>query len=129
MNKEELRKKFIVGTDVIKERLESLVEDASKHCVVGENGTVYINSKSLAAKDKIKLVLAARALASQLSESISPDVGVSDLAASVGLAENQVRARANEIVKERFASSHKRGFFTANAHKIETFLHSLNSRG
>jgi hypothetical protein len=127
MDKDQLRKQFIVGADVLKERLESLITKALKHCVVAENGTVHINSKSLSAKDKLKLVLAARSLAAQLADDISADVSVPDLAASTGLAENQIRARANEIVKERFATSPRRGTYTANAHKIEVFLDSLNA--
>lgn len=127
MDRDQLRNKFIVGADVLKERLESLITKALNHCVVAENGTVHINSKSLGAKDKIKLVLAARSLAAHLADDIAADVSVRDLAASTGLAENQIRARANEVVKERFANSPKRGFYMANAHKIEGFLDSLTS--
>jgi hypothetical protein len=127
MDRDQLRKRFIVGADVLKERLEAIINKALSHCVVTENGTVYISSKSLSAKDQIKLVLAARSLAAQLDDGIAADVSVSDLAASTGLAVNQVRARANDVVKERFATSPKRGFFTANAHKIEAFLDSLGS--
>lgn len=125
MDKEQLRKQFIVGADVLKERLESLITKALKHCVVGENGTVHINSKSLGAKDKIKLVLVARSLAAQLADDIAAEVSVSELAASTGLAENQIRARANEVVKERFATSPTRGSYLVNSHKIEGFLDSL----
>src|SRR5262245_12434792 len=99
MDRDELRKRFIVGADVLRERLESLITKALGHCVVTENGTVHISSKSLGAKDKIKLVLAARSLAAQLDDNIGADVSVSDLAASTGLAENQIRARANDVVK------------------------------
>jgi hypothetical protein len=122
---DELRKQFIVGADVIKDRLEALITKALKHCVVAENGMVHINAKSLSAKDQIKLVLAARALAGQLADDIAAEVSVGDLAASTGLAENQIRARANDVVKERFATSPRRGTYTANAHKIEAFLDSL----
>jgi hypothetical protein len=126
MDTEELKQKFIVGNDVLKQRLQVLVTKALQHCVVGENGTVHINSNSVGAKDKIKLVLSARRLAAQLTGDIKGDVTVSELSASTGLPENQIRARANEIVKERFATSPSRGVYNANPHKVEPFLDGLS---
>jgi hypothetical protein len=125
MDKAELKRKFIVGADLLKYRLEPLVTKALQHCLVAENGTVHIVSKALGAKEKIKLVLAARSLAAQLADDITADVSVSDLALSTGLPDNQIRARSNELVKERFALTAKRGFYVANAHQIEAFLNSL----
>jgi hypothetical protein len=125
MNKEELKNKFIVSVDVVKERLEPLVTRALDYCVVADNGTVHVTSKQLGPKDKIRLVLAARSLASQLSDDMSPEVSVRDLALSTGIPENQIRARANELLKERFATSERRGFYVANPHRIEPFLNSL----
>lgn len=125
MTKEELRKKFIVGTDVLKARIEDVATKALEHCVVGEDGTVHIETKALPAKSQIKLVLAARSVASQLDDSLSADVNVSELARSTGLPENQIRARATDAVKERFATSRKQGVYAANPHKIEAFLDSL----
>lgn len=122
---EELKRKFIVGGDILKLRLEELVTKALRHCVVAENGTVHITSTSLGAKDKIKLVLAARSVAAQLADGINADVSVAELGASTGLPENQIRARANEVVKEHFATSPSRGAYSANPHKIEPFLDSL----
>lgn len=127
MNKEELRKKFIVGADVLKDRLEPLVTKALQHCKVVENGIVHVTSNSLGAKEKIKLVLTARSLAAQLDDDMSAEMRVSELVASTGFPDNQIRARCNELVKERFARSVKRGVFVANAHKIEEFLNSLPS--
>lgn len=125
MDNEELKRKFIVGSDILKERIEVLVTKALRHCVVAENGTVHITSSALGAKDKIKLVLAARSLAAQLADGINPNVSVADLAESTGLPENQIRARANEVVKERFATTPTRGVYSANPHKIEPYLDSL----
>jgi len=127
MNKQELRKKFIVSQDVIKARLEELVNKAIEHCVVTEQGEVHLESKSLGAKNQIKLVLAARYLAAQLDNSFSAEVTVAELASSTGLPENQIRARANEAIKERFASSPVVGTYIASPHKIETFLGTLKT--
>jgi hypothetical protein len=127
MTREELKQKFIVDANVLRDRLEPLVTKALEHCLVGENGIVHIESKHLSSKDRIKLVLAARSLAAQLSDDLSNEVSVADLATSTGLPENQIRARANDLVKERFANSSKRGVYAANAHKIEAFLDSLSN--
>src|SRR5690348_8878873 len=105
MSTEELRRRFIVGTDILKERLETLVTKTLSHCVVAENGTVHITSTSLGAKDKVKLVLVARFLAAQLVDDIRSEVTIDELSASTGLPDNQIRARANDVVKERFATS------------------------
>jgi hypothetical protein len=128
MNKEELKKKFIVSADSLKEKIESLIDKAMRYCVVEEKGVVHISIKSLGAKDKIKLVLAARSLAAQLVDTISSKVTVAELVVSTGIPENQIHARANEIVKERFAASPQKGTYTANPHKIEEFLDSLATR-
>jgi hypothetical protein len=129
MDKEELKKKFIVGPDVLKDRLEPLVTKAMKHCVVAQDGTVHISSRALSAKNQLKLVLSARSLAGQLSDDILDNVGVAELVKSTGLPDNQVRARANELVKEKFATSSKNGFYSANPHKIEVFLDGLSKGG
>jgi len=126
MSIEELRSKFIVSDDVLKARIEALVEKALNHCLVAEDGLVHIMDKALPAKDKIKLVLVARALAAQLDEKFDSNVSVDDLVRSLGIEPNQLRARANEIVKERFARSIERGVYAANPHRIEGFLESLS---
>lgn len=124
---EDLRKKFIVSDDILKTRIEALVQKALNHCAVTENGLVHISDGSLSAKDKVKLVLVARALASQLDPKFTPDVTVDELVRSTGIESTQVRARANEIVKERFASAVRRGVYEANPHRIEGYLDSLSN--
>src|SRR2546422_64670 len=106
---EELRKKFIVSNDVLITRIESLIEKALNHCAVAEDGLVHISDKALSAKDKIKLVLVARVLAAQLDEKFASDVPLDDLVRSTGIEPNQLRARANDVVKERFARAVSRG--------------------
>jgi hypothetical protein len=129
MSIETLREKFIVDSATIKAKLEDLITKALVFCVVGEDGVVHITSPKLNAKQKVKLVLSARMLASQLTPNIAAETGVADLVKSTGIDENQLRARTNEIVKERFANSPARGVFRANAHKIEEFLDSLQAKG
>jgi K+-transporting ATPase c subunit len=125
MELEELKKKFIVDDDVLKARLEPIVTKALHHCVIHKTGQVHINNKALSSKQQVMLTMAARAVASQLDPNISPDVPITEIAKSTGLPENQIRARINDIVKEKFARSSKRGSYEANPHRVEAFLDSL----
>src|SRR5436853_4905109 len=122
MSVETLRAKFIVDSATLRANIEDLVNKALGFCVVGEDGVVHIKNAKLNVKHKIKLVLTARMLAAQLTPNISSEIGIADLAKSTGIDENQLRARINEIVKERFANSPARGVFSANPHRVEEFL-------
>lgn len=127
MSLDELKKKFIVSDDILKSRIESLIEKALNHCAVTNTGLVHITDNALPARDKIKLVLVARALASQLDSQFSAEVSVPELVQSTGIEPKQLSARINEVVKERFASTTARGVYTANPHKIESYLDSLSA--
>src|SRR5882724_6285877 len=97
---EELRNQFIVGPEVIRNRIEELIKKALPFCVITENGTVHISVKGLGARNQIKLVLAAQYLAAELVTSVAGEVGIPDLVASTGLPVNQIRARMNDAIKE-----------------------------
>ena len=125
MTIEDLKKKFIVDENVVKNRLEAVLEKALVHCVVDKQGTVHINDGKLGAKSKVKLVLSARYLASQLTEGISQVVTPADVTKSAGVPANQARARLADLVNEKFAESPQNGNFRVLAHKIEPFLDSL----
>jgi hypothetical protein len=124
-SKEELRKQFVVGSDIIRNRIEDLVQKALQFCVITENGTVHMNIKGLGAKNQVKLVLAARSLAAELDTGITAETGFDDLVASTGLPPNQLRARMTDVINEHFASSPRKGVYVANPHKIEAFLDAL----
>jgi len=51
-------------------------------------------------------------------------MSLAELATKSGMAENQIRARASELVKERFATSPKVGFYAAVPHNVEGLLDS-----
>jgi hypothetical protein len=126
MSIEQLKAKFIIEEDVVNRRLESLLTKALQHCAVDKKGTVHINDTRMGGLSKLKLVLAARYLASQLDNAISASVTSTEIAQSSGLPAGQVRARAKDAVGEKFAESVGRGVFRAMPHKIELFLDSLN---
>jgi hypothetical protein len=123
---EELKKRFIVEGDVLKARLEPIVDKALKHCLVDKNGQVHITRPKMPAREQVMLVLAARAVASQLEPQISADVSVSEIAKYTGLPENQVRARGRDLIDSRLAQSSSAGVYRALHHKVEDFLDGLS---
>jgi len=125
MSIEDLKKQFIVDDDALKTRLEPLITKALNYCRISKSGEVLITNSKLSAKDQIMLTLSARAIASQLDSAISANVAVADLHKSTGLPTNQIRARANEIVAAKLATSPQAGEFRAIPHKIEAFLDGL----
>jgi hypothetical protein len=125
MSIEDLKKKFIVDDDVLKNRLEEIGAKALQLCVLDKKGNVHFNNSKLSPSEKLRLTLAARAIASQLDETVSGEVSVAELATNSGMAENQVRARASDLVKEKSAISPKRGFYAAVPHKVEALLDSV----
>lgn len=126
MSIEELKKKFIVDDDALKSRLEAIATKALEHCVVDKKGNVHFNNPKLTPREKLRLTLAARAVAAQMDETLKSEVSVAELSANSGLPEDQVRARAAELTKERLVSSPKRGFYAAVPHKVEALIDSLS---
>lgn len=125
MSLEELKRKFIVDEDTLRTKLEALVHKASTHCVVDTKGGIHINNSNLKGRDRLKLALAARALAARLDDRISAEVSVPELVTATGLPANQVRARATEIVEGHFAETVTKGVYRANAHRVEQFITEL----
>jgi hypothetical protein len=122
---EKLKQQFLITDDLIKVNLEQLLTKALPFCAVDPKGRVHLKSTTLGSKNKIRLVLVARKLASELDSKFPATLSITDLVDSTGLSENQVRARTSELVRERFAESPSRGEFRASPHKIEPFLDQI----
>ncbi|MGA3135965.1 MAG: hypothetical protein ABSC88_08240 [Terracidiphilus sp.] len=125
MSIEELRKKFIVEDDVLRNRLEAIATKALVHCVVDKKGAVHFNNPRLTGREKLRLTLAARAIASQMESGVRAEVSVAELSENCGVPKNQVRARAADLINEKSATSRKRGYYTAVPHKVEALLDSI----
>lgn len=125
MSIEDLKKKFIVDDDVLKNRLEEIATKALQLCVLDKRGNVHFNNSKLSPREKLRVTLAARAIASQLDETVSDEVSVSELATNSGLPKDQVYARAAELVKDKSVTSPKKGFYKAVPHKVEALLDSV----
>jgi hypothetical protein len=126
MNLEELRKQFFTDTDVLKTRLEPLVEKVRHHCEIDKTGQVAITNSGLSNRDKLVVVLIARAIAGELDPSISSDVTVAELAKFTRVPTNQLRARGQDAIKAKLAESTKPGVYRAAPHRIETFLNGID---
>ena len=127
MNSEDLKRRFIVDEKTVAKDLETLVEKALEFCVVDTTGRVHLKQHELPAKVRIKLVLSARRIASQLDASFSPELSIEEITAATGLPSNQVRARLNEVAADRFAEASGRGTYKANTFRIQSFLDELRS--
>ena len=127
MSLEELKKQFFVDEDALKTRIEPVVAKALKHCRIDKNGQVLILDSSLSGKDKVRLTLAARAIAAQLDAQIPAEVKVTDIAKYTGLPANQIRARGKDAIEDKFAESPEAGVYRAFPHKIEEFLDSISA--
>jgi hypothetical protein len=125
MSIEELKKKFIVDDDALKNRLEAIATKALKHCVLDTKGNVLFNDPKLTPTERLRLTLAARAIGSQMDSKMKSEVSIDELSENSGLPKNQVRARAAELVKQKLAVSPKRGVYKAVAHKVEALIDSV----
>ena len=125
MSLEDLKNKFIVDDEVLRGRLETIVNKALRYCVIDKKGNVHFNDPKLKTRERMRLTLAARALAAQMDEKISPDVSVDELVASTGLPRDQVRARAAELVKAKLARSPRAGVYAAIPYRVEELIDSL----
>jgi len=125
MTLEDLRERFVIDDEVRSERLEGLIQKALPHCVVHKNGGVEVKGARLSGRQLVKLVLAARLLASKLEGDIACDVTVEQIAEYTGLPKAQAAARAKECLDERFAERSSRGSYKARLLKIDEFLDQL----
>jgi hypothetical protein len=125
MDREELKRKFILDDSAIKDSLEDVVNIALRYCAVDTKGNVHLKEHDLPGKLRVKVVLSAKTIANQLDEALSAEISVADLSKATGLAENQARARASESVDEGFAESPARGSYRASPFRVVQFLKGL----
>jgi hypothetical protein len=129
MSLEEIKKKFIVSEAQTAEETERLITRLLNFCVVDEKGVVHISNSKLGGKEKVKVALAARNLASRLEPKIKATMTLAELAASTSLPKNQVKARAKDAADDKFAEKAGEGVYKAYPHKIEALIDSLEKSG
>lgn len=125
MDKELLRRKFILDEEEVKARLEELVHKALRHCRVDTIGRVHFEKKNLSGMDRVKIAISARGIASELDSNLSADMSIDELAQSTGLPESSVRARCTELAAQNFVESPQKGVFRVVFAKAETLLDSI----
>ncbi len=126
MSLDDLRGQFVVDDDVRNEKLEELINRMLPHCVVRKNGSVELKRSGLAGKQRVKLVLAARLLASKLDDAIAEEVAVEQISDYTGLPKDQAAARAKECLDRNGSLSEAPGCsYKARILKVEEFLSGL----
>jgi hypothetical protein len=96
------------------------------HCEVDKSGQVLITNPKLSGRDKLLVVLIARAIAGELDSSISGDVTTAEIGRDTRLPANIVRARGADAVKAKLAVSPRPGVYRAVPHRIEKFLNDID---
>jgi hypothetical protein len=127
MSLEDLAGQFLVEDSMGSERLQRLIEKLLPYCVVHKNGQVDITATNFSGKELVKLVLAARLVASKLKDSpVNEEVTLEEISGQTGLPRNQATARAKDCVDEKFAERVGQASYKARQNKLEAFLEELN---
>ena len=122
---EKLRREFFVNEDLIATRLEEHAAKVRRYCTIDLRGNVFVSDQVEGAKNRIQVVLSARAVAARLTAEINEEVSVPELAEATGLSKDVVSARCGELVKSRCVDSSRRGSYRIHQDKIERFLDGL----
>lgn len=125
---DDLWRQFVVDEDLLAARMDVLLMRLVVWCRIDARGHVQFVREGLAAKQKIAVVAAARAVASRRMPDVADDVSVAEIATCTGLPKNQVSARCAELVnRDRLFETSTRGSFRIVQSRIERFLDGLPS--
>ena len=127
---EELIKEFIVDKDKYeKEKIPELVRRILRYCKITTEGQVLFENDGMTLRDKVKLVLVARFLASKLSDNISEEVSVDELLFSIGSNnKDSLATRAKEAVDQGVAKRNSPGKYSIIPFYIEVILDKLDKK-
>jgi hypothetical protein len=122
----ELTGKFLIDDEIATDRLSQFIQQLLPYCKVRKNGKVDVLADNLSGRDRVKLVLAARLVASKLEGSaVNGDLCADEISEYADLPKNQAAARAKECADERFAERSARGSYKARPDKLPAFLKEL----
>jgi len=126
---EKIKQKFFVDPEKYKlEEVPRLLERLLPYCQLDLKGKITLRYRGLTAKEKIFLLLAARALGSVLEPSIVAEVSVDEMASNFGIPKEQVWARLKELRDERFVLQPSPDTYRASSHVVEEFLDVLDNK-
>ena len=130
MYMDELIKEFIVDKNKYeKEKIPELIRRILRYCKITTEGQVLFESDGMTLRDKVKLVLVARFLASKLSDGISEEVSADELLVSISSNnKDSLSARAKEVVDQGVAKRNSRGKYSIIPFYIETILDKLDRK-
>lgn len=127
MNIQDLKKKFLLDDAQVQQHLDALVDKVRPFCAIDATGNVHFEpgTRTLKTRDKVFLALAARYIGAKLQIGNAETAEVADLKSWLGIPDNQLRARCNELLKESYIASGERGSFSVLPHRIEMYVDSL----
>lgn len=124
----DIRSKFIVSEEFVKDRIEELAERALMYGRVTTTGTIILGEKSLSRDNVVKLSLVLRYIAHTLDDSILQTLRPIDLTSVLPERIESIGSRLSRLVKEGFAKKMGYGQYSVHPYKIDVFLGSLDDR-
>ena len=128
---EELKNKWIIDEKSFDEKkIAQYVKRLMRYCKITKTGEVDLTGlgDKFTLKDKIKLALVARFIASKLDESIKPFLSAREISNFFMVDKIQVSARLKEIKDEKLSIREKKGTYRVIPTKIEKILKELESK-
>lgn len=128
---EELKNKWVIDEKAFDEKkIAQYVKRLMRYCKITKTGEVDLTElgDKFTLKDKIKLALVARFIASKLDESIKPFLSAREISNFFMVDKMQVSARLKEIRDEKLSIREKKGIYRVIPTKIEKILKELESK-
>lgn len=125
--KDELKNKFIVDEDHLRQGTERLIKKALKYGRVSKNSDVIVDKAHLSQDNTLKLSLVLRYLAHSLDETIPGNVRPSELTKVMGERIESVGSRLSQLAKGGFVKKSGYGQYMVQPYRVEKFLDELES--
>lgn len=127
---DELKKQFIVDEkEYSKEKIPEQIRKVLRYCKVSKEGKVLLEKNNFGLRDNLKLILIARFLASKVDESISSEMTIDEIFASVGSGNKEsMITRMKEIIDEHAATRSGKGIYQIVPFYIDVILEKLEGK-
>ena len=124
---EKLKKELFVDSQEYEgKKLSQILSRLLKFARIGAGGQVFVENKGITVENKIKVCIAARAIASKLEpQKISSELNAKDIAQYISGDEGVVAARLNDIQNAGLISRISRGTYAATMYQAEKLLDEI----
>jgi vacuolar-type H+-ATPase subunit F/Vma7 len=127
---EDLKNSFIVDeNEFTKEKIPQQIKSILRYCKVSKDGKVLLEKNNFTLRENLKIILVARFLANKLDESISSEVSIDEIVASMGTNNKEsLTTRMKEVVDENVAKRVSSGTYLIIPFYIESILEKLEKK-